>query len=233
MPEQPEVPSPPDGNGNAAINDQFFYPYKPPELTHVVDRYALQRARREGKEPPFCFPPNWPPLGWESRDTPLDDSPQAIKQWIDYYLHPDGPLRCSEAGESFYKTDCSHVVRDAWRVVGHLNALGRANLQVNEEPGWYGPRDAFVVLKEIHRQLFPPPALTDVQRAVLEQLDGLPPGAGLTGKEFLKVLRDWGFRIKQSTLTRHIMPTLKEYYGVRNRRGGGYYRTRRGSPGTC
>jgi hypothetical protein len=62
------------------------------------------------------------------------------------------------------------------------------------------------------------PLLKDNQRCVLKLLAELPPGQGLNGPQICAQMD-----IGQSTLTTHVMPILKQYYGVMNTPGVGYH----------
>jgi hypothetical protein len=71
-----------------------------------------------------------------------------------------------------------------------------------------------------------PPQLTDKARAVLELLRSQPSGKGLDGSAIrrkLKTREQDRLTITQAVLTSHIMPILKQHYGVKNKRGLGYY----------
>lgn len=67
------------------------------------------------------------------------------------------------------------------------------------------------------------PPLTDRERAVL---DVIPHGTekGLLGKDIVRMLKESFPLLCLSALTKDIMPKLVVYYGVRNRRGFGYFR---------
>jgi hypothetical protein len=65
-----------------------------------------------------------------------------------------------------------------------------------------------------------PPPLTPDERAVLDLIRGLPDGEGITGKKIIAALRG---RVDQSTLTSRIIPRLKRWWDVDNRRGVGYF----------
>ena len=69
------------------------------------------------------------------------------------------------------------------------------------------------------------PPLSEKQRAVLNLLRELPPEGALTGEAILNTLaeRNPSHNMDLSTLTRHIMPTLKTHYGVKNKPRIGYY----------
>ena len=71
----------------------------------------------------------------------------------------------------------------------------------------------------------PPPPLSKLEQQVLEEIKSLPEGEGITGRQILdRLARGGGGRVvEQGTLTRHIMPMLKQWHGVKNRRGVGYY----------
>lgn len=69
------------------------------------------------------------------------------------------------------------------------------------------------------------PPLPDNYMAVLELLENLPERKGLTGKQILQALDEKKIYIDQSTLTKGIIPRLRDNgYGVKNKRNGaGYY----------
>ncbi len=69
-----------------------------------------------------------------------------------------------------------------------------------------------------------PPPLTDHEQKVLDLIKAQPPGKGITGPKILTTLAKQGRILDQSTLTRHIIPKLKKWYGVGNAGGGrGYF----------
>jgi hypothetical protein len=67
--------------------------------------------------------------------------------------------------------------------------------------------------------------LTDPEQVVLDIIRAQPPGTGIIGKKILAEAKKRGKIISsESTLTRHIIPVLKQGYQVRNGGGGrGYY----------
>jgi hypothetical protein len=67
------------------------------------------------------------------------------------------------------------------------------------------------------------PPLTELEEAVL-QLVPRGHGDGISGKEIIAAINKSRPSVGQSTLTTHIMPKLKKWYGVANRNGVGYYR---------
>jgi hypothetical protein len=70
------------------------------------------------------------------------------------------------------------------------------------------------------RSLAAPP-LTAREQAVLEVIKDHPDG--IQGGKILSILARRGRVLDQSTLTRHIIPKLKDWHHVRNRPGVGYY----------
>lgn len=68
-----------------------------------------------------------------------------------------------------------------------------------------------------------PPPLTENEKRVLSIIQEQPRGDGILGKQIIDQLTTQALPIDQSTLTRHIIPMLKRWYGVDNRRGVGYY----------
>jgi hypothetical protein len=67
------------------------------------------------------------------------------------------------------------------------------------------------------------PPLTDTEKRVLDLIKSQPQGTGVTGSQIVTTLSNQNYPIEQSTLTRHIIPKLKQWYGVKNRPGVGYY----------
>lgn len=75
-----------------------------------------------------------------------------------------------------------------------------------------------------------PPPLTETERRVLDVIKAQPDGSGISGREIIRELNRQNFPIEQSTLTRHIIPRLRNFHGVRNRKSVGYYHVKPGSP---
>src|SRR5262249_45584287 len=69
-----------------------------------------------------------------------------------------------------------------------------------------------------------PPPITPDECAVLDLIQALPSGEGITGKKIVAALKG---RVDQSTLTSRIIPKLKRWWDVDNRRGAGYFVRRR------
>lgn len=67
------------------------------------------------------------------------------------------------------------------------------------------------------------PPLTDTEERVLKIITAIPEGKGITGCAIVDRLKKQGYTHAQSTLTRHTIPKLKQWHGVENRRGVGYY----------
>jgi hypothetical protein len=67
------------------------------------------------------------------------------------------------------------------------------------------------------------PPLTATEQRVLALIQAVPQGQGITGRQIIKKLDKEGFPLDQGTLTRHVVPSLKRYHGVKNRSGVGYY----------
>jgi hypothetical protein len=66
--------------------------------------------------------------------------------------------------------------------------------------------------------------LGDNEAAVYEIIKALPKHRAITGKDLLNRLeKEKDIIIDQSTLTKNIIPFLKKEYGVKNKRGAGYY----------
>jgi hypothetical protein len=66
------------------------------------------------------------------------------------------------------------------------------------------------------------PPLSENERRVFDLLSGLDDGEALTGAQIIDRLANDGWPVEQSTLTRHIIPTLKRW-GVQNRSRVGYF----------
>jgi hypothetical protein len=79
-------------------------------------------------------------------------------------------------------------------------------------------RDFVANRKAAGRRNSPPP-LTEPEQEVLDLIAAQPADRGITGKQ---ISNRTG--IGQSTLTSHVIPKLKRWYGIKNRRGAGYYR---------
>jgi hypothetical protein len=72
-------------------------------------------------------------------------------------------------------------------------------------------------------EAFVPPPLSSLEKAVLQLI---PRGGetGLTGRQLIAALKRQCWQLDQSTLTTHVIPKLKRFYGVGGRPGVGYYR---------
>jgi len=69
-----------------------------------------------------------------------------------------------------------------------------------------------------------PPPLTVHEQKVLDLIRARPAGTGITGRGIIDALNKQGNAPEQSTLTRHIIPKLKRWFGVENAGGGrGYF----------
>lgn len=70
-----------------------------------------------------------------------------------------------------------------------------------------------------------PVPMTEKEKAVLALLDGLPPGEALTGAEICSRLDHTELKgfISESELTARVIPNLKQYHNIKNRRNCGYY----------
>jgi hypothetical protein len=65
--------------------------------------------------------------------------------------------------------------------------------------------------------------LTDSEKRVHEVILTAAPDEGVTGREIAARLARSGYAITQATLTRHIIPKLRDHRGLKNRKGVGYY----------
>ncbi len=68
----------------------------------------------------------------------------------------------------------------------------------------------------------PLPPLSKKEKAVFDLIKHQPEGSALKGGEIISKLDQQGIFLEQSTLTRHIIPKLRER-GITNRHGVGYY----------
>jgi hypothetical protein len=84
-------------------------------------------------------------------------------------------------------------------------------------------RLAYCCAPKPHPNESPPPPLSETEQHVLDVIRAQPPGKCITGPQIVAALAKLRFPLALSTLTRHTIPTLKKHYGVRNRRGVGYY----------
>src|SRR5262249_18468441 len=60
------------------------------------------------------------------------------------------------------------------------------------------------------------PTLSPTEQAVLEIIRAQPNGKGIIGKDIIKELRDRGMELSDKTLRRHILPKLRDHFGVVN-----------------
>jgi hypothetical protein len=67
----------------------------------------------------------------------------------------------------------------------------------------------------------PPPPLTGLEEEVLDEIRGHP--QGIKGPRIIANLARRRITLGQGSLTGRIIPKLKKWYGVRNRRPVGYY----------
>lgn len=145
------------------MDDAFFGPYGPPDTSLLIIKRQLLAAKRDSAGPPFV-PCYWPPPAWECFDLPRDDACEAIIQWLDYVLHPVGPLRCLEVfsekdrrgGRNGWGTraplNCARYVRDAWRLYQHLESLENGSSLAGHRPlDHYDPHGALVAVEQIRR----------------------------------------------------------------------------------
>lgn len=148
----------PESNSEGWTDQELFGSLAPPDYSLVVKMSALRDAQIESKPPPFVFPPGWPPMGWESNDTPLNDSQEAIRTWFELVTFPQWGLLVTQ--EAFarqtkgFDADCSAYVRDAWRLARHLKAKGW-RVAIEEKQGQYNAHDALVEVERLKEKLFP------------------------------------------------------------------------------
>jgi hypothetical protein len=155
---------------DATINRQFFHPFPPPDLSGIVKRSDLFSARRQNIPIPFELPLNWPPIGWESDDCPLDDSLDRLRQWFTFLVGSQGVLRINERfaiGESGWQAISGSVyVRDTWRLIEHLKAKGSMSVPYQEESREYTAHEALVAIALLKEQVFsesPKTSINDIK----------------------------------------------------------------------
>jgi hypothetical protein len=147
-----------------------------------------------------------------SFDPPMDGPKQfpllvrLYGQLLDTELYESMPRRGARPGRIFMYSIDGRLLRD----------LQEASQRLFDDSTM--PPD--VADRSAPRQVEP---LTEREQEVLELIPNTEEG-GITGKEICEVLGRRGIIIEQSTLTRHIIPKLKHWHGVRNRRTVGYYR---------
>jgi hypothetical protein len=67
------------------------------------------------------------------------------------------------------------------------------------------------------------PRLTEYQKDVLRLIRSVPPDEGITGRAIVEAMFNSGKQITQGSLTKHIIPILKQHYGVKNKPRVGYF----------
>lgn len=122
-----------------------------------------------------------------------------------------------------------------WKHEAHTLCCGEELLLPEHEfPDWRINREMMIVAScfrdEVRRarngqevEESSPRPLTDSEQRVFDLIHELPSGKGITGKQIVSKLAEEGYPLDQGTLTRHIIPTLKQSRGVRNRSCVGYY----------
>ena len=69
------------------------------------------------------------------------------------------------------------------------------------------------------------PPLAEREQQVLDIITDQPKGTGITGQEIINLMQKKNqITLEQGSLTGHIIPKLKKWYGVDNRPRAGYYR---------
>jgi hypothetical protein len=153
-----------------------------------------------------------------------------LSSLVAVYLTPDGPINAGIRPDLLWavRLAAAHVNRKDlsnwlqgvlynWDTEALEQRVGQelSNLRkyVREKTDSRRRRDPRPVIAE---------PMSETEKAVFELLTALPAGEALTGSEIISRLGAKGIPIEQSTLTRHIIPKLKEH-GVRNRRNVGYY----------
>lgn len=68
-----------------------------------------------------------------------------------------------------------------------------------------------------------PPPLTEKEQHVLNLIESQSEGQGISVKEIINDETSRSLGISQGGLTTHIIPRLKDWYGVTSRTGVGYY----------
>jgi hypothetical protein len=168
--------------------------------------------------------------------TPLDFDPPVVAE------NPSMAMRyaaLAAAHDQVWPAEDGKIGRDA-PLAAVLNLLrgGRfyGNLRVRVQDIPNGPGfdeggmerlDAFydMVKADLLKAVESRPPLSPNAAFVLDILKALPPGWAKTGPQILDALaeREPPVYLDESTLTSHIMPLLKEHYGVKNQPRIGYY----------
>jgi hypothetical protein len=125
--------------------------------------------RADLPDPP-TLPDDWPPEGWppgwHTSVIPINDTLAAVVQWFDFWLQvlrADVPLRIEQAG------DWSYHVRDAWRLVRHLNTKGVTSIPDHDDRERHSAPEAIRALRNLRERIIaampPTPATTTVGKA--------------------------------------------------------------------
>jgi len=138
-------------NSGAISDDEFFAPEPAPDFSRVLKSSEIIRSRLKGDAAPN-LPMNWPPPGWESDEFPADDSVDSILQWFRFQ---ECAIQLAEAtnrtpGDVGY--GFGMALRDAHRLVAHLENLGWANPPL-EEDREFGAHGVLVQLRTIRRAI--------------------------------------------------------------------------------
>ncbi len=121
---------------------------------------------------------------------------------------------------------------ESWPVVGHEEStyIGTKLRRLDQGVVAWMKANPRPVLQQATRAAKAPevhrPPLTDKQSAALEilkQWKKNSPNKGLTGTVLMQRMREHKISIDQSELTTNVMPDLKDFYGVENAPGRGYY----------
>jgi hypothetical protein len=136
------------------------------EVRQVVYEAVYGPAASPSPAPPPLFPQDWPPSDWECDKYPLNDSDEAVQQWLGTFIEAlpvwESTWRDLRIEDS---NPAGRIVRDAYRLVRRLREQGRTREQDEEELGQkYTLHDAQVILQRLRDRLFQelPPADSEV-----------------------------------------------------------------------
>jgi hypothetical protein len=118
----------------------FFYPHPLPNWFLVGGK-----EKGDGKRPA------WLPSGWETDRWPVNDSLEAVEQWLDYLTHGKGQLASFELGGI---TSAEEYIRDVWRLWEWLRDTGKVPVPYQEVAKAYTPHEALVEVKRLKEQIF-------------------------------------------------------------------------------
>lgn len=140
MPRQKSKKSP--ATAGLTINQRFFYPYSEPDWSLIVKR----------DDPRLEL--NWPPQGFENADCPLNDSLDALRQWLDFLIRPGGVVRCGVTA-GLVANSWGTWLRDTMLLIEHHRAKGTITLARNITTAQATANDAIAELIRVRDVIFP------------------------------------------------------------------------------